>query len=81
VTDRVARTRPRTPGEEVGQTLVVAPPAATFLQVLELIVCHRVHRVYIMDQGEKPVGVVTCTDVLKVVTREAERQSAAQDAV
>ena len=58
-------------GEEVGQTLVLATPATTLAEVLELIVSHRVHRVYIMDTvSEKPVGVVTCTDVLRAVVKE-----------
>ena len=37
VTDRVARTRPRTPGEEVGQALVLVGPDATFADVVERI--------------------------------------------
>jgi CBS domain-containing protein len=58
-------------GEEVGQTLVLATPATTLAKILELIVSHRVHRVYIMEPvSEKPVGVVTCTDVLRAVVKE-----------
>ena len=43
-TDRVARARPRTPGEEVGQSLVLAGPGATFAEVAERIAAHRIHR-------------------------------------
>eukprot|EP00877_Chromochloris_zofingiensis_P010625 jgi/Chrzof1/5816/Cz16g16260.t1 len=67
VTDRVARTRPRTPGEEVGQSLVLAHKDMTFKDVTERIVSHRIHRVYVIDEQEKPCGVVTCTDVLRAV--------------
>jgi hypothetical protein len=44
VTDRIARARPRTPGEEVGQSLVLVGPNATFADVVERIVAHRIHR-------------------------------------
>jgi hypothetical protein len=44
VTDRVARTRPRTPGEEVGQTLVLVGPSTPFVDVVDKIVQHRIHR-------------------------------------
>jgi hypothetical protein len=44
VTDRVARTRPRTPGEEVGQSLVLVTPSTPFADVIERIVQHRIHR-------------------------------------
>ncbi|GBF94964.1 hypothetical protein Rsub_07465 [Raphidocelis subcapitata] len=67
VTDRVARTRPRTPGEEVGQSLVLVGPNATFADVVERIVSHRIHRVYVIDDEERPVGCATCTDVLRAV--------------
>lgn len=44
VTDRVARTRPRTPGEEVGQSLVLVRPDTIFADVIDRIVQHRIHR-------------------------------------
>ncbi|KAI8472445.1 MAG: hypothetical protein J3K34DRAFT_467412 [Monoraphidium minutum] len=67
VTDRVARTRPRTPGEEVGQALVLVRPDTPFSDVVDRIVAHRIHRVYVIDEDEKPVGCATCTDVLRAV--------------
>lgn len=39
----------------------------TFKDVTERIVSHRIHRVYVIDEQEKPCGVVTCTDVLRAV--------------
>ncbi|GBF97643.1 hypothetical protein Rsub_10519 [Raphidocelis subcapitata] len=77
VTDRVARTRPRTPGEEVGQTLVLVKPSTSFAEVVEKIVTHRIHRVYVIDGDEKPVGCATCTDVLRVVIAEVVAAAAA----
>jgi CBS-domain-containing membrane protein len=44
--------------------------------VLEKIVSHKLHRVYVVDADEKPCGVVTCTDVLKLVTQRAQLRGA-----
>jgi signal-transduction protein with cAMP-binding, CBS, and nucleotidyltransferase domain len=58
------------------------PVQATLLEVLEKIVKHRLHRVYVVDAQEKPVGVVTCTDVLKLVSSHAQlKPSASQSAL
>lgn len=48
---------------------------ASLVEVLDKIVSHRIHRVYIVDEQEKPVGVVTCTDVLKLVVKHAHLAS------
>eukprot|EP00879_Flechtneria_rotunda_P008511 GHRR01008917.1.p1 GENE.GHRR01008917.1~~GHRR01008917.1.p1 ORF type:complete len:366 (+),score=88.67 GHRR01008917.1:967-2064(+) len=72
VTDRVARTRPRTPGEEVGQSLVLVKPAAPLTEILGKIVNHRIHRVYVVDDQERPCGVITCTDILRLVIKAAQ---------
>ncbi|KAF6250582.1 hypothetical protein COO60DRAFT_796807 [Scenedesmus sp. NREL 46B-D3] len=67
ITDRIARARPRTPGEEVGQNLILVTPQATMVEILDKIVSHRIHRVYVIDDQERPVGVVTCTDVVRLI--------------
>eukprot|EP00878_Enallax_costatus_P010411 GHUV01010866.1.p1 GENE.GHUV01010866.1~~GHUV01010866.1.p1 ORF type:complete len:449 (+),score=124.72 GHUV01010866.1:208-1554(+) len=74
ITDRVSRARPRTPGEEVGQALVLVKPNAPFTEILDKIVNHRIHRVYVIDDDEKPCGVVTCTDVLRLVIKATQHQ-------
>jgi signal-transduction protein with cAMP-binding, CBS, and nucleotidyltransferase domain len=48
---------------------------ATLCEVLDKIVSHRIHRVYVVDEAEKPCGVVTCTDVLKLVVQHAHLTS------
>lgn len=48
---------------------------ATLCEVLDKIVSHKIHRVYVVDETEKPVGVVTCTDVLKLVVQHAHLSS------
>lgn len=67
VTDRVARARPRTPGEEVGQKMLLCTPDWTLLQVMESLVGNRIHRLYVVDPEERPIGVITCTDILRKI--------------
>ncbi|GFR45013.1 hypothetical protein Agub_g6323 [Astrephomene gubernaculifera] len=72
ITDRSRRTtRPHSPGQEVGQRLIVATAATTFAEVVDMIVRHRIHRVYVVDEREVPVGIVTCTDILRKVVEVA----------
>ncbi|MEW5312122.1 MAG: hypothetical protein WDW38_003773 [Sanguina aurantia] len=67
VQDRCSRARPVTPGKEVGQRLVVVSPNSTLLEVLTLLEQHRLHRLYVVDAEDRPVGIITCTDVLRKV--------------
>jgi CBS domain-containing protein len=46
-------------------TATIDPAAA---QVMELVVRRRVHRVYIVDPLRRPVGIITCTDILRRIT-------------
>lgn len=64
---RYSRSKPRTPGEEVGQSLVLCRPDSTLLEVVALLVGSKIHRVYVIDDKEQPVGIVTMTDVLRKV--------------
>lgn len=67
VTDRVSRARPRTPGEEVGQRMILCTPDWTLLQVMEALVNNRIHRLYVIDSEDRPTGIITCTDILRKV--------------
>ncbi|PNW76386.1 hypothetical protein CHLRE_11g467541v5 [Chlamydomonas reinhardtii] len=84
IRDRLRRARPPAPphgqphgqpqpqpGSQVGQRLVVVRPDTTFGEVLQLLVSHRVHRVYVVNAAMQPVGIVTCTDVLRKVVELA----------
>ncbi|GLI70781.1 hypothetical protein VaNZ11_015816 [Volvox africanus] len=71
ICNRLRRVRPHAPGEDVGQRLVVATGANTFAEVVELLVRHCIHRVYVVDEHEVPVGIVTCTDILRKVVEVA----------
>ncbi|GMH44300.1 hypothetical protein BSKO_12234 [Bryopsis sp. KO-2023] len=66
--DRESRSRPKTPrhpGAEVGQILVICKPSDTLLEVMHLLVVNKVHRIFIVDEEMEPVGVLTCTDILR----------------
>lgn len=40
--------------------------SATLAQVIQLVVENNIHRVWLTDDKEKPVGVVTLTDIISV---------------
>ena len=42
-------------------------PDATLREVLQLFVFHGVHRVYIVDERMRPLGVITMSDVLQLI--------------
>lgn len=39
---------------------------------MDLLTSNRLHRLYAVDEQLQPIGLVTCTDVLKMVLQEAE---------
>lgn len=47
--------------------LVTCTAAATFEEVLKLLVHNSVHRVYVMDDLSLPIGVITPTDILQLL--------------
>ncbi|CAK0782562.1 hypothetical protein CVIRNUC_005774 [Coccomyxa viridis] len=58
-------------GYKVGQELILATPDEKFTQILDKLVENHLHRLYIVDGANKPVGVVTLTDILRVVTDQS----------
>ena len=56
-----------------GRHPVTVAPSATLLEVVRLLGggggTGRLHRVYICDAGGRPVGVITATDVLRMLVR------------
>ncbi len=48
--------------------LLCCKPESTFAEVLEMVALERVHRAYVVDEAGKPVGVVTLTDMLQLVS-------------
>ena len=49
----------------------VAYHARWLLQIIDKVVEHHLHRIYIVDNQGRAVGVVTLTDILRQVTEEA----------
>ena len=60
----------RFPGIGMGRlrTLLVTLHA---VQVLEKLVANRLHRLYVVDAELRPIGIVTLTDILRVVTQQS----------
>lgn len=42
-------------------------PNSTLRQVLGLLAEHRLHRLHVIDECSRPVGMVTITDLLRVI--------------
>ncbi|KAL0030536.1 hypothetical protein WJX79_002975 [Trebouxia sp. C0005] len=61
------------PGDMVGQSLVTCTPQDTFSTIIDRIVEHHLHRVYVVNDRGQAVGVVTLTDLLRRVTEEARK--------
>jgi CBS domain-containing protein len=53
-----------------GQELVFLTKQNTFEDAVRTMQKHRVHRLYILSQDKVPVGLITATDVMKILTRE-----------
>ncbi len=47
------------------QLIVTVKPDDTLMTVVKYITFFRVHRVYIVNNEHKPVGLISCTDILK----------------
>ncbi|KAK9901266.1 hypothetical protein WJX75_003216 [Coccomyxa subellipsoidea] len=58
-------------GHKVGQALVLATPNDTFAQILEKLVTRHLHRLYVVDEMTRPVGIVTLTDILRKVMQQS----------
>lgn len=60
----------RGPATPRGTGAVVTVTAkTTFLQVLESLTPKHLHRVYVVDADNKPVSIITLTDVLRIVAK------------
>lgn len=63
--ERDSRRRESHPGSEVGQMLITCRPDSTFVEVLDKLVEHRLHRLYVTTEDLVPKGVITLTDILR----------------
>lgn len=43
----------------------IVTPATTFRQVLQALAVNALHRVYVLDDKEHAIGIITLTDVLR----------------
>lgn len=42
-------------------------PSSSLREVLALLAEHRLHRVHVIDAKQRPAGIVTITDLLRVI--------------
>ncbi len=54
------------PCRKVGQAMVFCTPDTTYGEVLSYFVQHRIHHIYIIDEKNRPVGIITPTDVIRI---------------
>ena len=47
--------------------LVVVRPCSTLREVLAVLAEHRLHRLHVTDERQRPVGIVTLTDLLRII--------------
>jgi CBS domain-containing protein len=47
------------------QEIVCADRRDTLGELLEKLVTHRLHRLYVVDFDTRPVGIITLTDILR----------------
>ncbi|KAF6264439.1 hypothetical protein COO60DRAFT_1457574 [Scenedesmus sp. NREL 46B-D3] len=52
--------------------LVSCSPASSLRQVLALLAAHRLHRLHVLDGHSRPVGIVTITDLLRLIVGPGE---------
>jgi CBS domain-containing protein len=64
--DREMRQKSKSaPGHEVGQQLITCEQGTTLRAIMDKIVRHRLHRLYVCTDEMIPVGVITLTDLLR----------------
>lgn len=49
---------------------VTVPGGATIGELAQMMLDARIHRVIVVDHNERPIGIVSSTDVLAAVARE-----------
>lgn len=47
--------------------LVSVLATSTLREVMALLTQHRLHRLHVIDERQRPVGIVTITDLLRVI--------------
>eukprot|EP00775_Hariotina_reticulata_P010491 gene10491-10650_t len=61
--------------------LISCSPGSSLRQVLTLLATHSLHRLHVLDVRQRPVGIVTITDLLRVIVGGTELLEAVQPEV
>ena len=71
------------PTEKVGQFMTADPvtvsPGTTIGALAQMMMDAHIHRIIVVDQDERPVGVVSATDILAALAREASPKETVPD--
>ena len=54
----------------VGQSLKVCTLKSTLLAVLRNLAKNKLHRLWVVDDAGKPLGVISCTDIMNLIAGE-----------
>ena len=61
---------------EMGQNLVKSPVVCQYGEVLSSVIkkigSNHVHRIYVVDNEGKPIGVISTTDIMKIIANNTE---------
>lgn len=68
-------------GAEILKNVSVATctPGSTLEEVINILANDHLHRVYVVDENERPVGIITLTDVLKTLVVDSQSQLMEED--
>lgn len=58
--------------------LISCSPSSSLRQVLALLATHGLHRLHVLDVRQRPVGILTITDLLRVIVGGTELLEAVQ---
>ena len=56
------------------QKVITCSPAATFLQIQQLMVINNISRVVVVDKNNKPVGIITQKDIINFLVVDKSRR-------
>lgn len=63
ISDFVKITRPE------GVSAITVSPSSSFSQVLDKLVSNHIHRVYVVDEQRKPIGVISLLEILQAFSQ------------
>jgi CBS domain-containing protein len=63
--------------EYMTSDVVTAPPSVSIVRLAQMMLDAHLHRIVIVNESEKPIGIVSSTDILGVVAQAEDREARA----